>query len=300
MSVANWTGVTAAANFSPEIWETETGDASQANCCLSALVDTQYESKMKNGDVIHITDKSNPAVRIKSEETAATASNITETMQTITINRHAYVFFGVEDILDIQAQTDVRAHYTDAAGYSLVAFLEGDATSGLASLPSSFSQAYGSLGSDATEDNFIDAMTALKTADTGSKDWFIYGSPNGLKGVHKIDRFRNADYAGGPRAQKMLEQAEIGMIFGAKVYESTLADNNPSASGQSYVWMCHKRGVALIRQRQPTVHTQYVIDNIGWAVLVDEIYQFAERLIAPKNLGGSTSDDRFNVAIAAG
>jgi hypothetical protein len=128
----------------------------------------------------------------------------------------------------------------------------------------------------------------------------MYGSPNGLAGLHKIDRFRSADYVGAAGAQKMVEKAELGMIFGAKVYESTLADANPSAASQSYVWFCHKRGVALIRQRTPTVHSQYVLLETGWAVLVDEIYQFAERLIAPKTLGGGTSDDRFNVAIAAG
>lgn len=294
------TGVTPAANFVAEVWETETGDAAQANCVLSELVDTQYEAKLRSGDIIHIVDKSNPAVRVKSEDTTATYSNITETMQNIQVNRHAYVSFLVEDVLDIQAQTDVRAHYTDAAGYSLIAFLEGDATSGLMSLPANFSQAYGTLGSDLTEDNLIDAMTALRTGDVPRDGLFIYGSPNGLKGLHKIDRFRHADYVGSSRAERMVESAELGMLFGAKVYESTLADNSPAAASQSYVWFCHKRGVALIRQRRPTVHTQYILLEIGWGVLVDELYQFAERLIAPKTLGGGTSDDRFNVALAAG
>jgi hypothetical protein len=296
----NTTNVTTSANFIPEVWETETGDASQANTVLSDLVDTQYEAKLKQGDIIHIVDKSNPAVRIKSTDTTATWANITETMQDITVNRHAYVAFLVEDVLDIQAQSDVRAHYTDAAGYSLVAFLEGDATSGMISIGDNFSQTYGTLGADLTEDNLIDAMTALRTGDVPRKDLFIYGSPNGLKGLHKIDRFRHADYVGDGQAARMVEEAEIGKIFGAKVYESTLADANPSAANQSYVWFCHKRGVALIRQRMPTVHTQYVLLETAHGVLVDELYQFAERLIAPKTLGGGTSDDRFNTSIAAG
>lgn len=296
----NTIGITPAANFIPEIWETDTGDASQAATVLSDLVDTQYESNMKMGDTIHIVDKSNPAVRVKTEDALATYSNRAETMQNIAITRQAYCAFLVEDIAELQSQMDLRSTYTTKAAYSLVAYMEGDATSGLVSLGSGFSQTYGTLGADLTEDVLIQGMTALKTADTGTKDWFIWGSPNGLAGLHKIDRFRHADYVGQSQAQRMVEKAEIGMIFGAKVYESTLADNLPAAASQSYVWMCHKRGVALIRQRKHTAHNQYILLSVGQGVLIDQIYQFAERLIAPSTLGGGTSDDRFNCALSAG
>lgn len=296
----NTVTVTTAANFIPEIWETETGDAAMAETVLSDLVDTQYEAKMKMGDTIHIVDKSNPAVRVKSADTSATYSNITESMQDITVNRQAYCAFLVEDIAEIQSQMELRSWYTGRAAYSLTAFLEGDATSGMVSLGSGFSQVYGTLGADVSEDVFINAMTALKTGDVPRKDWFIWGSPNGLVGLQKIDRFRHADYVGQQAAERAVERAEIGMLFGAKVHESTLADNLPAAAAQSYIWFCHKRGVALIRQRKPTVHNQYILLETGEAVLVDQIYQFAERLIAPKALGGGTSDDRFNVCIAAG
>lgn len=294
------TGITPAANFIPEIWETETGDAVEAETVLSDLVDTQYESKMKMGDTIHIVDKSHPAVRVKSEDTTATWANITETMQNITVNRQAYTAFLVEDIAEVQSQMALRDHYTSGSAYSLTAFLEGDATSGLVSLGSGFSNTYGAAGADLTEDVLITAMTALRTADVPRSDLFIWGSPNGLVGLHKIDRFRHADYVGQAQAQKMVEKAEIGMIFGAKVYESTLADALPTAASQSYVWFSHKRGVALIRQRKPTVHQQYILLETGEGVLVDQIYQFAERLIAPKTLGGGTSVDTFNTSILAG
>ena len=56
-------------------------------------------------------------------------------------------------------------------------------------------------------------------------------------------------------------------------------------------------GVALIVQRKPTTHTDYIILEGGWGVLVDCIYQFAERLIGPRTLGGGTSDDAFNVGL---
>ena len=47
------------------------------------------------GRVAVINNLSNPAVRIKSEDTSATYSNVAETQQTITISRHAYCAFLV-------------------------------------------------------------------------------------------------------------------------------------------------------------------------------------------------------------
>ena len=56
---------------------------------------------MRFGRVLTIPDRSNPAVRMKTEDTSATWANITETQQTLTINKQAYVAFLVEDIAEL-------------------------------------------------------------------------------------------------------------------------------------------------------------------------------------------------------
>ena len=68
---------------------------------LCDLVDRSFEAQMKYGDQIHIRDASNPAVRVKSEDTTATWSNITDTMQTITINRQVYCAMLFESIAEL-------------------------------------------------------------------------------------------------------------------------------------------------------------------------------------------------------
>jgi len=280
-----------------EIWDTEAGDAAQATIVLAELVDTQFEKKMRMGDIIRIVDKSNPAVRVKTEDASATYANITETNQAITINRQAYVAFLIEDILDVQAQTDLRQMYTSKAGYSLMAFVEGDATSGLVSLPSSFSQLVGTLGSDPTDDDLLQAVTLLDQNDVPREDRFFYCAPATHTALLKIEKFVNQQHVGQAAAERAITKAKVGMVYGAPVYMSSLADNNPAAASQSYSWFCHKRGVALIRQRMPRTHVDYVLLETGFGVLVDVIYQFAERLIAPKTLGGGTSSDVFNVGV---
>jgi hypothetical protein len=291
----NTTGITPAANFLPTIWASDVSDAAQANTILADLVDRNFEDDMKFGRIIAIQDMSNPAVRIKSQDTTATWANITETQQTLTLSLQAYVAFLVEDIAEIQSKVDLRGKYTDKAGYSLQAFVEGDATSGLASLPSAFTNLVGTLGVDPTDDDLLTAKSNVDRADAPSADRFWYVSPGFHNALLKIDKFiRAEDYVleGSP-----VKNGLVGTTYGSPVYMSTLAANNPNVAGQAYGWYSHKRGVALIMQRMPTVHTQYIMLETGWGVLVDVIYNFVTRLIAPKTLGGGSSDNKFNTGL---
>ncbi len=285
---------TTAANFIPQVWAAELSDASQAWIGLSDLVDRQYEDQLTVGDTIEIPDRANPTVVWKSATTAASYANVTETLQNITVNLQAYVGFIVEDIAELQSKYAVRAGYTAKTTYSLMSEVEGHLTSGLSSLPSSFSQLVGALGSDPTTDNIIRAKQYLDDRDVPESDRFFYMSPGTHAALLKQDVFVSGDY--GPTGA--IATGRITKpVYGATVHVSTLASNNPATSGQSYSWFCHKFGVALIIQRAPTIHTQWENLEIGWGVVVDVIYNFDERLILPRTLASTTPDDKFNVGI---
>lgn len=285
---------TTAANFIPEHWHPELSDAVQAHTGLADLVDRSFESTMKVGDIIHISDRANIAVRIKSADTSATWSNVTETVQNITINRQAYNAFLVEDIAEVQSKHAVRAGYTANISYSLMSFIEGDLTSGLASLPNSFSQLVGALGSDPTTDNMVRALQYLDDADVPEGDRFFYMSPGVHASLLKQDVFVSGDYgpAGAISSGRLTKP-----VYGATTHVSTLASNNPVTSGQSYAWFCHKRGVALIIQRSPNIQSHWIPLELGWGTTADVIYQFAERLILPKTAASTTPADTFNAGI---
>lgn len=291
------TGVTPAANFNPTIWIPETSDAARANTVLATLVDRSFEDNMRMGRIAVINDLSNPAVRIKAEDTSATYSNITETQQTITISRQAYCAFLVEDIEEVQSHVELRSKYTDNTGYSLMAFIEGDATSGLMSLPANFSNLVGTLGSDPTIDTLIDAKSNLDRADAPQDNRFWYVSPGFHNALLKQAVMASSDYRGDAAVMSNRNGKLAGDIYGAPMYVSTLAGNSPAVAGQAYGFACHKRGVALIIQRDIRVHEQYILLETGTGVLADVIYNFAERLIAPKTLGGGSPDDKFNCAL---
>jgi len=294
----NTFNVTSGANFIQETWSNEIEDAVQAETVLMDLVDRKYEKEMKFGDILRINDSANLAVRMKSTDTTATLSNATETQQSITINLHAYCAFLVEDILELQAKYDIRSDKTSKISYALVSFIEGDATSGLASLPSSFSQVVGTLGTDPTQDDLISAARQLDDADVPADGRFLYGGPGLQQALLKMSVFTSSDYVGMASAEKAQKKGRVGMVYGAPVHISTLANNNPSAASQAYAWFCHKKGVALIVQQTPKVHTDYTILETGWTVLGNTIYNFAERLILPKTAASTSPNDNFNVAVA--
>ncbi len=294
MASINTTGITTVANFIPEVWSRELSDAAQAWTGLSSLVDRQYEADLSVGDIVHIADASNPAVSVKTEDTTGAYANIVETKQDITVSRQAYTAFIVEDMAELQSQYAVRSNYTGKSVYSLMAYVEGDASAGLASLPSSFSQLVGALGSDPTTDNLIGAVKYLDDADVPEGDRFFYMSPGTHASLLKQDVFVSGDY--GP-AGAVSTGRVTKPVYGATTHVSSLASNSPATAGQSYSWFCHKKGVAMIIQQTPEVHTQYEVLEFGWGVGVNIIYQFAERLIGPKDLGGTTSTDVFNVGI---
>lgn len=294
MANINTTGVTTVANFIPEVWSRELSDATQAWIGLSDLVDRSFEADLSVGDIVHIADASNPAVSVKTEDTTGAYANIVETKQDITVNRQAYTAFIVEDMAELQSQYAVRSQYTTKSVYSLMAHSEGDINSGLQSLPDNFSQLVGSLGTDPTTDNLIASVKFLDDADVPESGRFFYMSPGTHAALLKQDVFISGDYgpSGGVSSGRITKP-----VYGATTHVSSLASNNPSTSGQSYSWFCHRKGVAMIIQQTPDVHTQYEVLEFGWGVGVNIIYQFAERLIGPKDLGGTTSTDVFNVAV---
>ena len=286
--------VTTAANWTPTIWASELSDATQAWTGLAGLVDRQYEDDLKVGKTVTIPDRANPAVRFKTADTSGTYSNVTETTQNITVNLQAYVGFLVEDITEIQSKYAVRSGYTEKMTYSLMSVVEGDLTSGLASLPSSFSQLTGSLGVDPTTDNIIRAKQYLDDADVPSGDRFFYMSPGTHAALLKQDVFVSGDY--GPTGA--VSSGNVTKpVYGAATHISSLASANPGTAGQSYAWFCNKQGVALVMQRAPTTHTQWENLEIGWGVVGDTIYNFAERLKLPKTLASVTPNDNYNVGI---
>jgi len=265
--------VTSAACHIPEIWNTETIDAVEGKVVLAGLVDRRFEKALKVGDTLHTAYIHNLTPVALAAGTNVTLENYTETSQIITVSTHEHVCFGVDDMVKVQSQTNLRRKYTEKIGYGLGSSMDEV----LAALATSFSQSVGTLGLELTDDNLIRAWQYLEDFDMPQSDRFIYLKPAAYGGLMKLDKFMHADYVGG--GGKGVREAFVGKLYGANVYTSTLC-NSPS-NGDCAGWFCHKSGVALIQQQIKT-RSDFVIDRNADMVLGTNIFGVAEILIPPK------------------
>jgi len=281
---------TTAACFIPEVWSTELNEAAEANCVLPKLVKRIPTSK-GCGDTVNIGELGNPQVQYKNANTNIVFMAITEGSLNLTITVHRCVAFLVEDIVSVQSAIDTRSKYTTKAGYTLAADMEGSTSAvGLNTLPASFSQYVGTLGSELGAEDMIAAWTYLEQADVPKENRFILIAPGALAGLFKIDNFIRKDYGFDGTA---LTQAHLGQLLGADVYTSTLT--NAASGGQSDSWFCHRDGVVLAIQMPMKTAGDYLLAMGGWGVLCQQIYGFKENRIPPKTLGGAAGTDTFNV-----
>lgn len=287
--------VTQAACHIPEIWASDTIDAVEANVVMAGNVWRKWESQLNVGDILHIPYISNPTAATKSANSNISLEEIgpsgAEAAETITINTHDYVAFGVENITDVQSKTDLRSAYTDKGGYALASAVDTN----LAALPASFSTGEGTLGIELTFEDLLEADKDLNDANAPTSDRFIIVGPAAKAGLLKLDELTNRDYVMPEEAGRAVREGFVGRILGANTFVTTLV-NVPSA-GQAECWYCQERGVALIMQDVKS-RSDYVIERDAEVVLLTQIYGYTEVLIPPVTAGGGTAVDTHNVLLS--
>ena len=281
---------TQAACHIPEVWSMDTIDAVEASVVIADQVQRKWAKSLTVGDILHIGYISNPSVSAKSANTNIDLEVIgpssAEAAETITVNTHQYVAWALENITDVQSQTDLMSKYTGKAGYALAGAIDIN----LAALATSFSQGVGTLGIELTYDNLLRAWQYLEDGRAPTADRFIVLRPAAIAGILKLDEFKSSDYAG--QGGSAVREAFLGRILGADTYSSTLA--TVPAGGQCDGWFCHKDGVALIVQNIRS-KTQFDIHMDADVFLSTAIYGYTEVVIPPVTAGGGAATDAFDV-----
>jgi hypothetical protein len=237
---------------------------------------------------------SNPTANTKTANTNITLEVIgpssAEASQSFTISTHQHVAFAVENITDVQSKTNLRAKYTDKAGYALGAA----ADTNLHTLPQSFSQTVGTLGLEPTFDNWQTGAQNLDDANAMEENRFIIVRPATYYSMRKLDQFVNADYTA-TLGQMKVGRSQVGTIFGTvPVYKTTLV--RAPSGGQAENWFCHKEGVYYCSQDLKT-RADFVINMDSDVVLSTHIYGYEEALQPPITAGGGAATDVFNVVM---
>jgi hypothetical protein len=286
MATGNIT-VTTAANFIPELWSPDCRVATEANLVMAKLVNRQFEGLIKQyGDTVHVGDISNLTVRAKAADTDVSFETITEGKFDLTINKHYYAAFKVEDIVKIQSIVDLRAKYAEKVGYALAKQIDSD----LLGLYSDLSQSVGSAGVDITDANLRRAIQYLDDADAPAGERFLVIKPSQMNALLGIDKFVRADAVGylagmspivtGKLQGGNFNPAEVkgffGVIYGVNVYVSTNVATSGTSPISTHNLLFHRDAFALAMQEEIRTQADYNIRSLATEVVADCLYGVGE------------------------
>lgn len=256
--------------FSPDIWSKQVLKAVEANLVFAKCVNRSFESDAKVGKTVKVASIGNLAARAKTENTAIDYESIIETAITITLNIWDYAAVGIEDIVNVQSNIDLRNQYQQKIGYALAK----DIDTKLATCATGFSHTVGTLGVNFSDDDVRRAVQYLDDADVPDTDRVLIMSPAEKNDKMGLDRWTNSLYRGeaGPTT---INRGRMGKeIYGLAPYVTT--NINKPAAGQAACVVMHKDAYALVIQREPKMHLFYDVDYFTWKVASEVIFGHAE------------------------
>ena len=292
---------TSAATFIPEIWSDEIIAAYQKNLVLANLVKKMSMSG-KKGDTIHVPKPVRGDAHAKSENTAVTVQNASESEVQVSINKHYEYSRLIEDITDVQALSSLRQFYTEDAGYALATQVDSDLHSLATGLGTSGTTSTTYLNNAGTF--FNDASSGLTTYDDDtvvSADVFEDDAFRGI--IQKLDdqdvpmdnrsfvvppvlrntimgisRYVSSDFVN----NSTVVNGKIGQLYGIDVYVSTncptveaAGDNSASSVDSTGALLFHRDAMVLAEQVGVRSQTQYKQEWLANLFTSDTLYGVA-------------------------
>ena len=285
---------TSAATFIPELWSDEVVAAYKANLVLANLV-KKMSMTGKKGDTLHVPKPTRGSANAKSENTAVTIQNNTESTVDITVASHYEFSRIIEDITEVQALSSLRQFYTDDAGYGLAKQVDTD----LFSLGKSLGDGDGSDWTHSAS-YYIDASTGLTAyavdtvaaadvfTDAGFRDLIqlmddndvpmdnrVFVIPPSLRNaIMGIDRYVSSDFVD----NRGVDNGKIGNLYGIDIYVSSnvptteTAGDNSAGGAVRGATLVHRDAYVLAEQMGIRSQTQYKQEFLGTLYTADTLY----------------------------
>lgn len=290
MAAGNVT-ITTAAAWIDEIWAPELNTAVEFNIVIAGLF-ADKSALMPHGDVFHLPSAHNLSAADKAASTDLTAETITEVDDTFSTWKHKATAFFVEDIAEVQSRYSIRETYTSRSGYALARVMDVDAA---AIIDDNTAQTVGTLASELTDASVRRAWQYLADSAAPMNPRYMVVAPATYSGLMNLDKYVHGDYVGDDSVAAV-RQARVGDIYGAKIYVSQLTTGTaPNSDGAMWA----DDHFFKIVQRSPTPHTEYRALSVGWAIVMDTIYQVAEREEADEGAALTTTSKLWGVRLRA-
>lgn len=204
--------------FIPEIWAKDLIKRRDESLVLKDAV-SQINFGGNKGDTIYIPYVSNLAVNSKAAGSPVTYQAFTDNRWSMTVNRYKEVSFAIDNFLEIFADRDLRAIYTERAGFALARDLEYAILAERATINgyNSGSQVVSNSTSGLTYADILAANEILDKDNVPRQGRKLYIDPSQYYSLLAQDEFINADYNSG----NAVTTGQVGTICGVPVKMTT-------------------------------------------------------------------------------
>ncbi len=223
--------------FIPEIWSKDLIKHRDENLVFKDMV-SMINFNGGRGDTIYIPYVSNLAVNNKAAGAPVTYQAFTDNRWQMTVNRYKEVSFAIDKFLEVFQDRDLRAIYTERAGFALARDIEYSILAERATINgyNSASNVVSNSTSGITYADVLAAMEILDLANVPRQGRKLVIDPSQLYSLLAQDEFISADYNTG----NAVSTGVVGQICGipVKITTSIVAnsttgyENGEGAAGQ--------------------------------------------------------------------
>lgn len=258
--------------FIPEIWSALAIEARFQRLVWGRVVDHRYEKEMKVGDTLNVPSRTHLTAQTKARNSNAAIvfETQTETNTQITVTTWEYSAIAVESIIKVQANRDLLSFYASEMGYALDLAIDDV----LAGLPDDVAAAYqvGSLATGLSYQDLLEARRILNASNAPQEGRHLLISPDEEANILNMEQFIHRDYSEALKVNMGTDEdhAWIGHWMRMPVWMSTNIEGSTAAGHDNC--MLHESNFALVRQMQPTSHSQYDINYFVDKVAMENVH----------------------------
>jgi len=257
---------TTAAKFIAEVWTKKIEKPFYKALYFADLVTRRDELVAGGGSKIHIPFLSSYDARDKAAGTAVTYDANTETEITLTINKHKYLAFLIEDIVKVQTSYPIAEAYRGAQKEAVTRAMDSD----LAALHASAGTnvAGGATADDADMLSIVLALDIANVPQTGRSG--VVGSKvmGDLRAVNKYNSYDQTGNTGTAVRRDNL----IAHVYNMDLY---MSNNVVDDATNTHNLFFHESAISLAVQLKPTYKMQDDVDYIGLKSVLHTIYGLA-------------------------
>lgn len=221
---------------------------------------------VSGGSKLHIPFLSTYNARDKVAGTAVTFDANTETEILLTINKHKYLAFLIEDIVKVQSNYNLQEAYRGAQTEAITRAMDSDIAGLYASAGTTVA-----AGATVTDAHILSAIQALDLANvpqTGRSAIVASKVMNDLRNINKYVAYDQTGKTGLAASNGAL----VPSVYGINLY---MSNNVVDDLTNTHSLVFHKSAISLAVQLPPTYKMEDSVDFIGLKCVLHTIYGLA-------------------------